>query len=70
MTVGNSSVRTLYSNCSSMLIELSLIVFERLNMLLKCFAHLSKITSLSVRSVLPSALSSGLAPVPNRKMRL
>ena len=29
---------------------------------MKCSAHLFKIASLSVRSVLPSALSSGVAP--------
>ena len=34
----------------------------RLSTLLKCSAHLFKIASLSVRSVLPSALSSGVAP--------
>ena len=56
--VGTSSSRTLHSICGSLLIVLSLTDVGRLNTPLKCSAHLSKIASLSVRSVLPSALSS------------
>ena len=62
VTVGKSPSRTLHSIGGSLLIALSLTVDGRLRTLLKCSAHLSKITSLSVRSVLPSALSSGVAP--------
>ena len=62
VTVGNSSSRTLHSICGSLLIALSLTGDGRLSTLLKCSAHLFKIASLSVRSVLPSALSSGVAP--------
>ena len=61
MTVGHSPRRTLLSNCGSLLIALSLTDDGRLRTLLKCSAHLSNIASLSVRSVLPSALSSGVA---------
>ena len=64
MTVGNSSNRTLHSICGSLLIALSLTDGERLSILLKCSADLSKIASLSVKGVLPSALSSGVAPEP------
>ena len=46
----------------SLLITLSLTDDGRLSTLLKCSAHLFKIASLSVRSVFPSALSSGVAP--------
>ena len=49
------------SICGSLLIASSLTDDGRLSTLLKCSAHLSKIASLSVRSVLPSALSSGVA---------
>ena len=62
MKVGNSSSRTLHSICGSLLIALSLTDDGRLSTLLKCSAHLFKIASLSVRSVLPSALRSGVAP--------
>ena len=62
VTVGNSSSRTLHSICGSLLIALSLTDDGQLSTLLKCSAHLFKIASLSVRSVLPSALSSGVAP--------
>ena len=58
MTVANSS-RTLHSICGSLLIALSFTDDGRLSTLLKCSAYLSKIVSLSVRSVLPFALSSG-----------
>ena len=60
MTVGNTSSRRLHSICGSLLIALSLADDEQLSTLLNCSAHLSKIASLSVRSVLPSALSSGV----------
>ena len=40
----------------------SLTDYGRLSTLLKCSAHLPKIASLSVESVLSSALSSGVAP--------
>ena len=62
MTVENSSSRTLHSICGSLLIALSLTDDGRLSTPLKCSAHLFNIASLSVRSVLPSALSSGVAP--------
>ena len=55
VTVGNSSSETLHSICGSLLIALSLTGDGRLSTLLKCSAHLFKIASLSVRSVLPSA---------------
>ena len=45
-----------------LLIALSLADDGRLSTLLKCSAHLFKIASSSVRSVLRSALSSGVAP--------
>ena len=48
--------------CVSLLIALSLTDDGRLSTLLKCSAHLSEIASLSVRSVLQSALSSGVTP--------
>ena len=54
--------RTLLSICGSLLIALSLTDDGRLSTLLKCSAHLFKIASLLVRSVLPSGLSSGVAP--------
>ena len=57
MTVGNSTGKTLYSICGSLLVELPEIANGRFNTLLKCFANLTNISSLSVRSVLPSALS-------------
>ena len=53
------SSRTLHSICGSLLIALSLTDDGRLSTL---SAHIFKIASLSVRSVLPSALSSGVAP--------
>ena len=56
--VGKSSRRTLHSVCGSLLIALSLAVDGRLSTLLKC----SVITSLSVKSVLSSALSTRMAP--------
>ena len=62
MTVGNSSSRTLHSTCGNLLLALSFIVDGRLSKLLKCSARLSKIASLSVRSVLPSALRNGVVP--------
>ena len=62
MTAGKSSSRTLNFICGSLLIALSLTDGGRLSTLLKCSAHLFKIASLSVRSVLPFALSSGVAP--------
>ena len=54
----------LQSTCGRLLIALSLIIGWRLSTLLKCsvHAHLSKIAALSSRSVLPYALSSGMAP--------
>ena len=62
MTVGKPSSRTLHSICGSQLISLSLIDDMQMGTLLKCSALLSKIASLSVRSVLQSVLSSGVAP--------
>ena len=50
-----------HSNCGILLIALPLTDDGRLRTLLKCSAHLSNIASLSVRSVLLSALSSGVA---------
>ena len=55
-----SSSRALHPIFDSLLITLSLIVNGRLSTLLYCSAHL--IASLSVRSVLPSVLSSGVVP--------
>ena len=57
VTVGNSSSRTLPSICGSLLIAFSLTDDGRLSTLLKYSAHLFKIASLSVKSVLPSALN-------------
>ena len=48
----------MYSICGSLLIALSLTIDGRFNTLFKWSVHLSKIASLSVRRVLPSALSS------------
>ena len=62
VTVENSSSRTLHSICDSLLIALSLTDDGRLRTLLNCSVHLSKIASLSVRSVLTCVLSSGIAP--------
>ena len=62
MTVGNSSSKTWHSICGSRWIALLLTADGLLSTLLECSAHLSKIASLSVRSVLPSVLSSGVAP--------
>ena len=62
MTVGNSSNGTLHSICGSLLIASSLMLDGRFSTLLNCSAHLFKITSLSVRRVLPSALSNVVAP--------
>ena len=59
MMVGNSSRRRLHSISSSMLTALSLTVDELLGALLTCSVNLSRITSLSVRMVFPSALSRG-----------
>ena len=61
VTVGKSSSRILHSICGSLSIALSLTVDGRLSTLLKC-VHLYKIEYLSMRSVLPSALSSGMVP--------
>ena len=58
MKVANSSSRTLHSICDSLLIALSLTDDGRLSTLLKCSAHLFKIASLSVRSVLPVTVLS------------
>ena len=52
----------LHSICGTLLIALPLTVDGQLSMLLECSVHLSKIASLSVRSVLPSVLSSGVTP--------
>ena len=60
--VGNSLSRILHSICGSRLIALSLTDDGRLNTLLKCSFHLSRIASLSFRSVLLSALSSWMTP--------
>ena len=49
-----------HSACGNLLIAFSLIVDGLLSTLLKCSAHLSKTTTLSVRSLLPSALRRGL----------
>ena len=62
MAVENSSSRTLHSICDSLLNVLSFTVDGRLSPLLKCSVHLFKIASLSMRSVLPSSLSSGVVP--------
>ena len=62
MTVGNSSSRTLHSICSSLSIALELVDDGQLDTMLKCSARLSRIASISVRSVLQSTLSIGVAP--------
>ena len=59
MTVDNSSNRPLHCICGSLLIALLLIFDGGFSTLLKCSAQLSKMASLSVRSVLPSALRIG-----------
>ena len=58
-TVGNSSNRTLHSICRSLSIASSLMLDGRFSTLLKYSANLSNIASLSVRSILPSALQCG-----------
>ena len=56
MTVGNSSHRTLHSICGSVSIAASLMLHGRLSTLLPRFA------SLSIRRLLPSALSNVVTP--------
>ena len=62
MTVGNSSNRTLHYICGSPSIASSLVLDGRFSTLLKCSAHFFKKASLSMRRVLPSALSNVVAP--------
>ena len=62
MIIGSSSNRTFHAICGSLSIAYSLMFNVRFGTLLKCSVHLSKIASLSVRRVRPSAPSNVVAP--------